>query len=393
MDQLSIDEMQRLVGFGDSEAEQLAALAEPLAAHLPGIAERFYARLRKEDAARAVLEDSGKPTQDLAQTLLDWMQGLFCGSYGREYWHRRERIGRAHVQIQMPEQLMVLAMGLLRADLQDQIRAAGVPDPETKIAALNALLDLELTVMLGTYHQAAVEHIRLAERTALEARLAETEHLANVGQLATTLAHEIKNPLAGISGAIQVIGNSLPPGNPHREVVSEVLSEIDRLDATARDLLIYARPKPPLRKRIRVGPLLQDVLMKVRQEPAIQGLVINYDGLQCAAEASLDANQFRQVMTNLLLNAAQACEERGEVTFRLWETGGLVCIDVVDTGVGIAPEHVARAFEPFYTTKPKGTGLGLSICRWIVDSHGGRITLTSNPDEGTTVSIELPSRS
>ena len=97
-------------------------------------------------------------------------------------------------------------------------------------------------------------------------------------------------------------------------------------------------------------------------------------------------------MTNLMINAAQACEERGEVTFRLSETDGRVRIDVVDTGAGIAPEHVSRAFEAFYTTKPKGTGLGLSICKRIVESHGGKITLTSKLNKGTTVSIELPSQ-
>jgi signal transduction histidine kinase len=187
-----------------------------------------------------------------------------------------------------------------------------------------------------------------------------------------------------------VIGSSLPPGSPHKEVIGEVLSEIDRLDATARDLLIYARPKPPLRKKLRVGQLLQDTLMQLRQEPAVQGLRIHGDGLECAADALVDDTQFRQVISNLLLNAAHACEKGGEVTFRVSSEEGMVRIEVGDTGIGIPAEAVPHTFEPFYTTKAKGTGLGLPICRWIVESHGGRIRLESERGQGTTVTIELP---
>jgi len=124
--------------------------------------------------------------------------------------------------------------------------------------------------------------------------------------------------------------------------------------------------------------------------PMVQGLPNRCQGLECAAEGLIDESQFQQVITNLLLNAAHACERGGEVTFRLWSIDGKVHIEVADTGTGMPPEAAARAFEPFYTTKPKGTGLGLSICKWIVESHRGRIALRSEPGRGTTVSIELP---
>jgi signal transduction histidine kinase len=285
---------------------------------------------------------------------------------------------------------MIAAMSILRTELSRRVRVLGLAETGAKLNAVHKLLDLELTMMLRTYHEEASEQIRAAERAQVQVRLAESEHLANVGQLAATLAHEIKNPLAGISGAIQVIGSSLPPGSPHKEVVGEVLSEIDRLDATARDLLIYARPKPPLRKKRQVGPLLRDTLMLLRQEPAVHGLRIRYDGLECAAEALLDETQFKQVVSNLLLNAAHACEKGGEVTFRVSSEAGIVRVEVIDTGIGMPADMVLHTFEPFYTTKAKGTGLGLSICKWIVESHGGKIRLESEPDQGTTVTIELP---
>ncbi|MHC4091151.1 MAG: ATP-binding protein [Planctomycetota bacterium] len=390
MKESHFDEMKRFVGFGKADVEHLAFLAKPVRQFLPEIAECFYAALERDPLARAVLEATGVPDQRLRSTLRQWMVELFEGSYDREYYQRRVNIGRVHVAIQMPEHLMIAAMSILRSELTRRIRSLGLNETEAKLNAVHKLLDLELTLMLQTYHAEASDRIRAADRAELQARLAESEHLANVGQLAATLAHEIKNPLAGISGAIQVIGSSLPPGSPHKEVIGEVLSEIDRLDATARDLLIYARPKPPLRKKLRVGQLLQDTLMQLRQEPTVQGLRIHGDGLECAAEALVDDTQFRQVISNLLLNAAHACEKGGEVTFRVSSEEGMVRIEVGDTGIGIPAEAVPHTFEPFYTTKAKGTGLGLPICRWIVESHGGRIRLESERGQGTTVTIELP---
>ena len=387
------DELKRLIGFGPADVKQLTSLAERVRRFLPEITEHFYSRLERDATAKAVLEASGAPKERLRATFLRWMEELFEGVYDEQYYRRRVNVGLTHVRIEMPEHLMIAAMSILRTELSRRVRVLGLAETGAKLNAVHKLLDLELTVMLETYHAEASARIRAAERAELDARLAETEHLANVGQLAATLAHEIKNPLAGISGAIQVIGSSLPGGSPHKEVIGEVLSEIDRLDATARDLLIYAHPKPPLRKKLRVGQLLQDTLMQLRQEPAVQGLCIRYDGLECAAEALLDAAQFRQVISNLLLNAAHACEDGGEVTFRLSSDDGTVRMEVSDTGTGMPAEVGMRPFEPFYTTKAKGTGLGLPICKWIVDSHGGGIKLESEQGQGTTVTIELPQES
>ncbi len=385
------DELKRYVGFDPSDAVQLRSLADPLRPHLPAIVDEFYMRLVQHAPALDVLKQSGSTAHALQQSLLHWVQDLFHGVYEEEYARRCMAIGRVHVSIQLPEHFMIMGMSVLRTAILERIQTLDLPAARAKMSAVNKLLDMELTLMLEAYHRGASELIRASERTGLEARLAESEHLANVGQLAATLAHEIKNPLAGISGAIQVIGHSLPPGNPHKEVIGEVLSEIDRLDATARDLLIYARPKPPVRKRLQIGRLLQQLLMHLRQEPAVQGLRIRCDGLECAAEARIDEMQFRQVMTNLFLNAAHACEEAGEVTFRLSSTDAIVRIEVIDTGCGMPPEMVEKAFEPFHTTKAKGTGLGLSICQWIVESHGGKIAMESRQGQGTTVTIELAS--
>ncbi len=389
---LHIEEMKRYIGFGPAQAELLRSLAEPLGPYLAETVNALFEAVGRDETAAAVLEGAGLSADQLRAILHKWLGELFGGDYGQAYWERRADFGRAQVRAQLPQQQMCAAVSVVRRALTKRIRALGTGQADEQIDAVGKLLDLELAAMLETFRAESAERIRAAERAAFQKRLDESEHMANVGQLAATLAHEIKNPLAGISGAVQVLGGSLPPGSPHQEVVAEILSEIDRLDATARDLLIYARPKPPQRKMMAVGPLLQRILTHLRNQPAVQALPVRCDGLDCAAEAYIDETQFRQVITNLLLNAAHACENGGEVTFHVLATGDTVRVEVTDTGVGIPADKLDQLFEPFYTTKAKGTGLGLPICKWIVESHGGRISLKSEQGRGTTVTLQIPGR-
>ena len=393
MTESQLEELKGYVGFEPADAERLARLADRLAPALPEIVQQFYAHLEQNEAARAVLDDSDSKPERIQATLLHWLQQLFEGPYDLVYYRRQAKLGRTHLQVNLPEHFLIPTMSAIQTALSRRISALDLPDGDAANVSLGKLLNLDLAIMLRAYHEEVEERIREAERKLYQERLEESQHMANVGQLAATLAHEIKNPLAGISGAIQVIGHSLSPDNPHKEVVGEILSEIDRLDATARDLLIYAKPKPPLRKELHIGPLLQDTLIRFRQDPAVHGLPIHCDGLESAAIAYVDETQFRQVITNLLLNAAHACEKGGAVTFRLFAADDMVRVEVIDSGVGIPAEAVPRVFEPFYSTKAKGTGLGLSICQWIVESHGGRIALESEEGKGTKVTVELPSSS
>ena len=388
-----VEVLKNFVKFDAEDVRQLRLLAEPIQPFLVKVVARFYKRLSAHPLTREVLERSSVLPDSLRASLTRWMEKLFEGRYDQAYFERRMAIGLTHVRVDMPEHLMILAMSVLRADLVEHVQTLGLANTSAKVAAVHKLLDLELTVMILSVHEELTRRIREAEHEAVRSRLEETEHLANVGQLAATLAHEIKNPLAGISGAIQVIGNSLPADSPQKEVIGEVISEIDRLDATARDLLIYARPKPPLRKKLHVGPLLHQVLMQLRQQPSLHGLFIRCGGIECADQALIDEAQFKQLISNLLLNAAHACEKGGDVTFRLSAAQNMVRIKVIDTGKGIPADALEHIFEPFFTTKAKGTGLGLSICKWIVESHSGRIQLSSQEGRGTTVTIELPKES
>jgi signal transduction histidine kinase len=149
------------------------------------------------------------------------------------------------VQVGLPQQYMFAAMQVVWEELERGIRRQGVKDAAAKLASLHKLLTLELAVMLDSYKQSYSEQIRQTEREAVQERLTEARHLAQIGHLAASLAHEIKNPLAGISGAIQVIRDSMKPNEPHRPILDEVLRQVIRLDGTVKDLLVNARPKPP----------------------------------------------------------------------------------------------------------------------------------------------------
>jgi len=230
------------------------------------------------------------------------------------------------------------------------------------------------------------------ERTEYEARISESEHLATIGQLAASLAHEIKNPLAGISGAIQILGSALDPRHPHKEIIGEALRQIDRLDAAVKDLLIYARPKPPNKSPHDIGEIVQHALMILREETAFRRLRIHSDGMGHGHVVRVDAAQLQQVITNLLINAAHACEGGGDVYCRVARIESGVRIAIEDTGMGIAPHVLVKVFEPFYTTKAKGTGLGLSICQRIVESHGGTLKIDSQVGKGTRVTVDLPEK-
>jgi signal transduction histidine kinase len=251
-------------------------------------------------------------------------------------------------------------------------------------------LALDLAIMLESYKLSYGEQIRKSERTAVEEKLTRAEHLAGIGQLAASLAHEIKNPLAGISGAIQIIRDSMANEDPHRTIITEILGQIRRLDATVKDLLQYARPTPPAAIKVGVDAVVRRVLTVLQKEPALQDLTIHYSTPPDDPQMFADDRQVEQLLINLIINAAHASQAGSAIHLVVRNDLDNVQITIRDQGEGMTHETLRRAFEPFFTTKAKGTGLGLSICRRIVEVHDGRINIDSQPGNGTSVSVTFP---
>ncbi len=227
----------------------------------------------------------------------------------------------------------------------------------------------------------------LTERVSLETRLREESGLVRLGELAAVLAHEIKNPLAAVSGALQMLGEHLT-GEEDREIVQEILRRLEGLGSLMTDLLIYARPPRPRTSEVDVTGLMKALVAFFAADPAWRDLRVTVHGALDGLRA--DPELLKVAFQNLLLNAAQAMQGRGDITVRLEHAHDLAHLDVSDSGPGIPPDVREKLFTPFFTTKAKGTGLGLATVRRIVEAHGGQVIVVQSGREGTTVRVSLP---
>ena len=221
-------------------------------------------------------------------------------------------------------------------------------------------------------------------------QMSRAEHLATLGELATGLAHEIRNPLAGIAGVIEIIGRDLPTTSPARSVVKDVRQEIARINHIVTDLLQTARPHPPKVRKSDLNTTVEHAVMLGRQQALAKAVNIALHKDPALPEVEHDSDQLHQVLLNLLLNALQAIDQNGKITVTVRLQGQTAIVEVADNGRGIAPDQLPNIFRPFYTTKGDGTGLGLSLARRIVEDHHGRIDVTSAVGEGTTFAVVLP---
>ncbi len=221
-------------------------------------------------------------------------------------------------------------------------------------------------------------------------QISRAEHLATLGEMAAGLAHEIRNPLAGIAGVIEIIGRDLPSTSPARAVVKDVRLEIAQIDRILTDLLETARPHPPHISRSNLNTTVEHTVMLVRQQVLSRPIKIELERAPGLPEVEHDSDQIHQVLLNLLLNAVQAIEGAGTVRVETGTREGYARVVVSDSGRGISPQNLPNIFRPFFTTKGNGTGLGLSLARRIVEEHHGRIEVTSVVGKGSKFEVLLP---
>ncbi len=230
--------------------------------------------------------------------------------------------------------------------------------------------------------------------------------LASLGEIISGIAHEIKNPLTGISCAVQVLQLEMAGDDSKREVTTEILNHIRRLDRTVKDLLNYAKPKPPSFSPHQLEDILNKAVFFVYPEAKKHNVKIDTDLMGEVPDVMMDSDQMQQVFLNLMINAVQAMLHGGALKITISKTDrempendkimellpaeGAVKIDFTDTGKGIDAEYLDTIFDPFFTKKSKGTGLGLAISRRIVQEHGGEIVVKSGVGTGSKFTIYLP---
>lgn len=228
----------------------------------------------------------------------------------------------------------------------------------------------------------------ITERKRGEELLREQAALARLGEMAAIVAHEVKNPLAGIRGALQVIGSRMPETSRERTIMGEIITRLDSLNEIVQDLLVFARPREPKLGPVSVAELLENTAALLKKDASHSTVDVSISGDRPMIEA--DSELLQIVFLNLFLNAAQASSSGGRVDVSVTSENGFCRVAIADRGPGIPPEIQEKIFEPFFTTKHRGTGLGLPTARRVVERHGGRIDVKSPPAGGTVVTVTLP---
>lgn len=245
-------------------------------------------------------------------------------------------------------------------------------------------LGRQFNEMIETLEQNRAEIEMLHSR-----EMSRAEHLATLGELAAGLAHEIRNPLAGIAGVVDVMGKELSPTSPSRAVLGDVQKEVFHIQAILNDLLSYARPRPPSFHAADLNATVEQAVLLARQQILTKPIKITFEPVAGLLKVFHDPALIQQVVLNLLLNSIQAIPGEGQVRVSLSGERDQAVIQVSDTGRGIPPEALAKIFKPFYTTRREGTGLGLSLANGIVQAHEGRIEATSTLGKGSQFKIWL----
>ena len=214
-------------------------------------------------------------------------------------------------------------------------------------------------------------------------QLLQAEKLSSLGELSAGIVHEVRNPLAAIKGAVEIIEDELAEDSPRREFADLAKREVERLDKLVGEFLRFARPATLSVYLNDLNIIVKSVISLVENQAVAQSVTIERDLRDNLPKVAVDGEQIKQVLLNLAINSLQAMPKSGKLSFRTFESDKFSVVEVEDTGSGIDGKIIGKIFDPFFTTKEKGVGLGLSIAHKIVSQHNGNLSVESN--NGNTV--------
>lgn len=327
-------------------------------------------------ANRAAVAASGQPETDL--------MGLYCDEYLPGHPNRCENcLVKQTFQDHLPHRREISGIDGNGDRWVSEIHTHPILDDEGNIQAV-----------VEIFHDKSHEK-------SLERQLFQSAKLVSIGELSTGIAHEIRNPLAGIRLGLDALEPSLIQDSSAKEILDGINHDINRLDRVVSELLSFTKTRPSQPEWFHVGPLINQVCRYFRHTAQIQKIKIKIETEPGDLMVWADRNQIQQVLLNLLLNSVQAMLDGGElkISSRYCKTinwsdeqntmGGYRLV-VRDSGTGIPEDDMHRLFDPFFTTKPNGTGLGLTTSLTIIRKHNGELRINSAPGEGTTAQILLP---
>jgi two-component system sensor kinase FixL len=228
----------------------------------------------------------------------------------------------------------------------------------------------------------------LTARAQMEEQLRDRAALARLGEMAAVIAHEVRNPLAGIRGAVQTIGTQLPPETRNAGMIKEIVGRIDSLNDMMKDLLLFARPPQPRLSPTDVVPLVRMTANLLKEDPSLREVQIDVAGT--APVVHVDPEMLKIVFHNVLVNGAHAMSGQGRIRVEVKASNGSCEITFTDGGPGIAADLREKIFMPFFTTKSRGSGLGLATAKRLLEAQNGRISIACPPAGGTTVTVIVP---
>jgi signal transduction histidine kinase len=288
--------------------------------------------------------------------------------------------------------IMVLAVQVRRPMMELQAKFARVQLGDMDVAVTFADRNDEIGDLGRDFNDmvAQLKSSREEINRLHQTQMSRAEHFATLGELAAGLAHEIRNPLAGIAGVLDIVSRDLPETSVAREVIEDAKQEAVQINRILTELLDTARPKAPQFRVTDIVGTAEHAVLFARQQAVTKRINIEFEVKDELPPVEHDPNQINQVLLNLLLNAIQSMDKAGVIRVTVQQEDDSVAIVIADEGKGIAPEHLPNIFRPFFTTKGHGTGLGLSLARRMVESHGGTISVVSTQGRGTQFTVLLP---
>lgn len=370
-------DLQRYVGWCEEDPQHLVQAGKVIQPYIADLVDDFYRQLQQHENAAKVITGGQTQIDRLKLTLQEWIRQLFSGKYDDEFIKRRWRVGWRHVLIGLDQVYYIAAMSRLRsgivAKLVDHLR--GEEQLLSRVLlSTNRVLDLDLAIINHAY---SVEYMRRQEQS---------QRLANIGQVAGGVAHELRNPLNVVKTSVYYLLNAR---SASPEKVAEHLERIHRqvnvCDRTIGAISDFARLKKPITNRFDLRLLIAKVLdAESMPEHCTQELI----GTE-SAFIEADERQLEIVFGNLIRNAYEAMVDGGKLTVELGKEGEKLFVKIEDEGVGIPPELQKRITEPLFSTKTRGIGLGLSMVKSILEKHQAELNVISELGSGTTIKVNF----
>ena len=373
-----LDELMRYIEFTPEDAAQMYAMGPVLRPHFPRVVDRFYEAIDRTPAAAAVFTGGAEQIERQKTLLHSWLEGLVGGVYDDAYLARRARIGRTHVRIGLDQRYMFSGMNIVRSELHSALYDSSEwPADQARSGhrAIDRICDIELAIMLETYREAYISRVKEAER------------LATIGQVAASIGHELRNPLAVMKTSVHMLTRRVPSDERTVKHLYRLDEQIVLCNTIISDLLELARDRPAERIATDIATVVSEAALSVPR-PAAIGLGLHIEPK--IPSVAVDPGQFRQLVINLVLNATQVLEGTGKIEVRLGADEQSVVLTVEDSGPGITPDVQARLFEPLFTTRSSGTGLGLALCRRVVEKHNGSIVASNREGGGAAFVVRVP---